>query len=161
VGAYAARRIPCLLGWIALLMLTACSSSNSAPPCPFTGQGDQAPSAGCLVVIHGKILVVESTYGGLTPPGGKTTRGEPAQCAAHRETWEETGLNLMPGELVHVFETGFHLYRCQIHAESGAVELGPLREVKSWSWLLVEDFDKVEWRYPGQGEELHRLIMAE
>ena len=141
--------------------LTACSIAEEVPPCPFTGEGDSAPSAGCLVVVHNKVLVVESTYGGVTPPGGKTQERESAQCAAHRETLEETGLDLMPGELFHVFDTGFHLYHCEIHARSGTVELGPLREVKGWYWLSVEDFDKVEWRYAGQGEVLRRLLTGE
>lgn len=144
-----------------IAVFSGCSASSSMPSCPISGAGDAAPSAGCLVVIHGKVLVVESSYGGVTPPGGKTFPGESAQCAAHRETWEETGLDLMPGELVHVFDTGFHLYNCYIHADSGGVELGPTREVKGWRWLDVEDFDQVKWRYRGQGEKLHRLLTGE
>jgi 8-oxo-dGTP pyrophosphatase MutT (NUDIX family) len=129
------------------------------PPCPYTGEPDFAVSAGCLVHVHGRVLVVVSSWGGVTPPGGKAREGESAQCAAHRETWEETGLDLRPGRLIHVFDTGFHLYDCEIHAGSGAVELGPKREVRGWRWLSIDDFDQVEWRYPGQGEALYRLLM--
>lgn len=150
------HRIHLLL--VALVMISGCAASKEAPSCPFDGEADYARSAGCLVPVHGKILVVESTYGGITPPGGKTSKGESAQCAAHRETWEETGLDLMPGELVHVFDTGFHLYYCSIHARSGVVELGPLREVKGWYWLSVDDFDKAQWRYSGQGKILRDLL---
>ena len=146
---------------LALSLLSGCVATEGAPPCPFSGEADNAPSAGCLVLVHGKILVVESTYGGVTPPGGKATKGESAQCAAHRETWEETGLDLMPGELVHVFDTGFHLYYCHIHADSGMVELGPAREVKGWYWLSIDDFDKVEWRYVGEGQILRHLLTVE
>lgn len=127
------------------------------PPCPFEGKPDFAPSAGCLAVVHGKVLVVDSRKGGLTPPGGKALSGESAQCAAHRETWEETGLDLMPGELIRVFDTGFHLYHCQIHAQSGLIAADAL-EVKRGFWLSVDDFDKVQWRYPGQGEALAELF---
>ena len=52
------------------------------------------------MVVHGKMLVVDSRRGGLTPPGGKMKKGESAQCTAHRETLEETGLDLKPGELL-------------------------------------------------------------
>jgi 8-oxo-dGTP pyrophosphatase MutT (NUDIX family) len=147
--------------WILLTLGQACAGDRQAPACPFEGEGDSAPSAGCLVVVHGRMLVVESIYGGVTPPGGKAARGESAQCAAHRETWEETGLDLHPGELLAVFDTGFHLYHCEIHAGSGMVELGPLKEVKDWYWLPVEDFDKVQWRFEGQGQKLQRILMAQ
>lgn len=147
--------------WLPLLLVQACAAGREAPPCPFEGEGDSAPSAGCLVVVHGKMLVVESIYGGVTPPGGKAGRGESAQCAAHRETWEETGLDLYPAELMAVFDTGFHLYSCEIHAGSGMVELGPLKEVKNWYWLPVEDLDKVQWRFEGQGQTLQRILMGE
>jgi len=143
-----------------LLLLAACATQGP-PPCPFTGTPDFAPSAGCLTMVHGRVLVVESIYGGVTPPGGKSLEGESAQCAAHRETWEETGLDLLPSRLLHVFDTGFHLYYCEIHAGSGHVELGPGKEVRSWSWLSLEDFDKVQWRFAGQGEELRRFLTIE
>ena len=109
------RRLPALL---AALLLAGCSS-HEAPPCPYLGEPDFAPSGGCLAVVHGKILVVESRRGGVSPPGGKSLPGESAQCTAHRETFEETGLDLIPRQLIHVFDTGFHLYFCEIHSGSG------------------------------------------
>jgi 8-oxo-dGTP pyrophosphatase MutT (NUDIX family) len=146
------------LASLVILLLAACMRSV-VPPCPYEGTPDFAPSAGCLAVIHGKILVVDSHKGGLSPPGGKALSGESAQCAAHRETFEETGLNLLPRQLVHVFDTGFHLYYCEIHAESGLIASDAL-EVKRGFWLPVEDFDKVQWRFPGQGEALAALFAA-
>jgi 8-oxo-dGTP pyrophosphatase MutT (NUDIX family) len=140
------------------VLLAACVRP-AVPPCPYEGAPDFAPSAGCLAVVHGKILVVDSRKGGLTPPGGKALAGESAQCAAHRETFEETGLNLLPRQLVHVFDTGFHLYYCEIHAETGLIAPEAM-EVKRGFWLPVEDFDKVQWRYPGQGEALAKLFAA-
>jgi 8-oxo-dGTP pyrophosphatase MutT (NUDIX family) len=148
--------------WLLLpgfLLLSACSQSNGLR-CPFEGEPDIAPSAGCLAVVHGRVLVVDSRKGGLTPPGGKTREGESAQCAAHRETYEETGLDLMPRKLLKVFDTGFHLYYCEIHAESGLIEPGAVVEVRRGFWLPVEQFDRVQWRYPGQGEALYELVTA-
>ncbi len=142
---------------LALFLVSGCNASEP-PPCPFQGEADFAASAGCLVLVHGRILVVESRFGGITPPGGKSKPGESAQCAAHRETWEETGLDLRPGRLLHKFDTGFYLYACDIHADSGAIEAGSTTEVRRGFWLPVTDFDKVEWRFDGQGEALLDLI---
>ncbi|PLW69971.1 NUDIX hydrolase [Pseudohalioglobus lutimaris] len=142
-----------------IFLLSACASA-ATPPCPYQGEPDYAASAGCLAVVHGKMLVVGSRTGGVTPPGGKARDGESAQCAAHRETYEETGLDLIPRELVAVFDTGFHLYFCEIHAQSGSIEADVL-EVKRGYWLDFTDFDKVRWRYPGQGERLYQLLQPQ
>ncbi len=144
---------------LSLALLCACSRSRDIP-CPYQGEPDMAPSAGCLAVVHGRVLLVESRRGGLTPPGGKTRPGESAQCAAHRETFEETGLDLMPRKLVGVFDTGFHLYYCEIHARSGLIEPGAVVEVRRGLWLPVDEFDEVEWRFPGQGEALRALVAS-
>ena len=141
-----------------LLALFAGACSSPPPkPCPFEGEADFAPSAGCLTVVHGKMLVVDSRRGGLTPPGGKSRDGESAQCAAHRETLEETGLDLIPRDLIHVFDTGFHLYACEIHAQSGSLE-PEVMEVKRGLWLDISQFDAVQWRYEGQGRILSEIL---
>ncbi len=139
-----------------MLVLSGCSFSGQHP-CVFRGKPDYAPSAGCLAVVHGKMLVVDSLTGGVTPPGGKSLPGESAQCTAFRETREETGLELIPGQLVTVFDTGFHLYFCEIHAASGTIEPRTV-EVKRGYWLDIRDFGAVRWRYPGQGEALRKLL---
>lgn len=148
-------RFAMLLG---LTLLGACSHSDG-PPCPFQGEPDIALSAGCLAVVHGRVLVVDSRKGGLTPPGGKSQGDESAQCAAHRETYEETGLDLLPRKLLRVFDTGFHLYYCEIHTRSGLIEPAAL-EVRRGFWLPVEEFGDVQWRYPGQGEALYKLVTS-
>ena len=144
---------------LSLLLVSACSPATDYR-CSFEGEPDDAPSAGCLTVVHNKVLLVDSRSGGVTPPGGKTREGESAQCAAHRETLEETGLDLIPRQLVHVFDTGFHLYYCEIHAGSGRIDAAVM-EVKRGFWLDIEDFDTVKWRYPGQGEVLQQLLNPE
>lgn len=149
-----------LLPVVTLVLCTACSHIET-PPCPFVGEPEFAPSAGCLALIHGKILVVESArYGGITPPGGKSLPGESAQCAAHRETFEETGLDLIPRQRVAIFDTGFYLYYCEIHARSGHIEPASLMEVRRGFWLSIDEFDQYEWRYEGQGETLRRLLQS-
>ncbi|MEP5568484.1 MAG: NUDIX hydrolase [Halioglobus sp.] len=144
---------------IVLLMLGACSAQADRT-CSYDGEPDYAIAAGCLTVVHGKMLVVDSRTGGLTPPGGKSKEGESAQCTAHRETLEETGLDLIPRELLAVFETGFHLYSCDIHAGSGRIKPAVM-EVKRGFWLNLSDFDSVQWRYPGQDKILRNILMPE
>lgn len=138
------------------LAVSACSTTED-PACPYRGEADFALSAGCLTVVHGRMLVVDSRSGGLTPPGGKSREGESAQCTAHRETLEETGLDLIPGRLVAVFDTGFHLYSCDIHAGSGNIDPAVL-EVRRAFWLDTAKIDEVQWRYPGQGRLIKALL---
>ena len=143
-----------------LACLTVCALAAGcgppAPLCPFTGEPDYAASAGCLAVMGERILVAELKSGRMTPPGGRTLSGESAQCAAHRETWEETGLDLMPGELLHVFDTGFHLYRCEYYRNYDALNAWP-SEVNRALWLPISEVPQVRWRFPGQGELLRSL----
>ncbi|MEP4148341.1 MAG: NUDIX hydrolase [Halioglobus sp.] len=149
--------------YICTVIFCLLSGACSAQPdlvCPFDGEPDYAIAAGCLAVVHGKMLVVDSRTGGLTPPGGKSREGESAQCTAHRETLEETGLDLVPSELLAVFETGFHLYSCDIHAGSGHIKPAVM-EVKRGFWLDLADFDSVQWRYPGQDKIIRDILMPE
>jgi 8-oxo-dGTP pyrophosphatase MutT (NUDIX family) len=155
------RRSPVLRCWSALLsclLLAACAATP--PPCPYEGPPDTAPSAGCLAIIHGRLLVVSNADGLTGPPGGSAHDNESAQCAAHRETFEETGLDLLPRQLLRTFDTGFNLYYCEIHSGSGAIEPRSFFEVQRAYWLPLEDFGRVEWRFPGQGQELEQMLRA-
>lgn len=145
----------CLI--VLLAAVTGCTQSE--PVCPYVGPPDYAPSAGCLALVHGRALVVQGRLGGIGPPGGSARAGESAQCAAHRETLEETGLDLMPGRLLHTFDTGFNLYLCAIHAESGMIDPVHIGEVKQAFWLPVDEFDQHTWRFAGQGEALRQLLL--
>jgi 8-oxo-dGTP pyrophosphatase MutT (NUDIX family) len=137
------------------LLLVACKPA--VPVCPYVGEPDYAPSAGCLAVLERRVLLVEMRSGRLSPPGGKAGTGESAQCAAHRETWEETGLDLMPGQLIQVFETGFHLYRCDFYRNYDSLNAWP-SEVEQALWLPVGEMESKRWRFPGQGRLLRELI---
>jgi 8-oxo-dGTP diphosphatase len=144
---------------LCLLLLTplliACR--DLPPACPFTGQGELAPSAGCFAYQDGKVLLVQYYSGSVSPPGGSAESGEIAQCTAHRETWEETGLSLMPGPRLAVFDTGFHLYQCSV-VDEGQAPNGPAAEVRRTLWLPRAELEQVSWRFAGQGEVLRQLI---
>ena len=139
------------------LPLPACSQ-KVAPPCPLPQATTLAPSAGCMAVQNGRLLVVEDLRGGINVPGGKSAPGESAQCAAHRETWEETGLNLQVGELKAVMDTGFHLYDCRFGSHAGAIDPPPRMEIKRAFLLAPSDFGNYDWRFPGQEQTLKQLM---
>jgi len=153
VSLYACTRTGHLATLLALLLVAGCSGPE-APPCPLESSAEAARSAGCFAVKEGALLVVEGMNGKLSPPGGSVETGEGARCAAFRETWEETGLRLQPGELVDVFETGFHLYYCAHHENSGKIDPPPRMEVRRAFYLPLAEFDQWSWRFPGQEQIL-------
>jgi 8-oxo-dGTP diphosphatase len=135
--------------FILCALLSACAVGD-APLCRFEGEVDSAPSAGCFSLVDGDLLLVQGLNGKISVPGGSAVQGESAQCAAHRETWEETGLDLAVGELLEVYDTGFHLYVCAQHASSGEIDPPPRMEVRQAFYLAPEQFGQWEWRYPEQ-----------
>ena len=145
----------------ALSVLLAGCQVQATPPCPRFENEDFAPSAGCLALREGTVLVIQDFRGRLSPPGGASDGNESAQCTAFRETWEETGLSLTPDRLLDVFDTGFHLYLCQHHTQSGDIDPPPRLEVRDAFYLSPADFDQWEWRFPGQQLILKELAERE
>lgn len=143
----------------ALVSVSACS--EQAPGCPFTGKPELAPSAGCFVVADGGLLLVQGMDGRISLPGGSSLTGESAQCTAFRETWEETGLRVQPGELLEVFDTGFHLYRCERGADSGEIDPPPRFEVRTAFFLAADRFGEYDWRFTEQRELLKSRLLGE
>lgn len=141
------------------MLVTACSTDG--PPCPFAGSGDTAPSAGCFATSGGGLLVVQGLDDRVSLPGGSSQPGESAQCTAFRETWEETGLALQPGELLTVFDTGFHLYRCEPDAGTGEINPPTRFEVKGALFLSADRFGDYPWRYKGQSVQLKDMLARE
>ena len=139
-----------------VVLLSACSPRD--PSCPFTGVPDTAPSAGCFATSAEGLLVVQGLNGKLSPPGGSSEPGESAQCTAFSETWEETGLRLQPRELLRVFDTGFHLYRCERDALSGDIDPPVRFEVRAAFYLPAARFTEYEWRYPKQRKVLEKML---
>ena len=145
------------VAFVLAILLVGC---EEPPPCQFAGVSAQAPSAGCLVLRPQGVLLVESPRQQWGPPGGSVGQGEAAQCAAARETWEETGLAVSVGRLARRFDNGFHLYWCQPRDETEPHRRRPF-EVYSVGYVAPEDFVSVSWRYAEQGAQLKKLIDEE
>lgn len=141
-----------LIACLGLLQAVAgCSDSqHPMPACPSNLQHAPAKSAGCLAISEGKLLVVQEMTGKVNIPGGAGNPKEPAHCSAHRETWEETGLDVKPVKLIKVFDNGFHLFECQ--AQNTELPDTPpfYAEIRQAMWLSGEDFGQHQWRFPEQ-----------
>lgn len=144
------------LVYLAALALLGCGANQ--PLCPDNSPKLAVKSAGCMVLRQNQLLVVEGYNGKLSIPGGSGDANESAQCTAHRETWEETGLDVRPMELVRVFDNGFHLFRCDYDANSGRIDPPFRLEIKRAFWLAPEAFGQYHWRFPGQEKWLAQQI---
>lgn len=141
-----------------LLSLAFVSACSEPPPCQTTKGGAVAPSAGCLVMHRGKLLLTEVRGGKFGPPGGSALEGEVAQCTAERETWEETGIAVKAGELATRFDNGFHLYWCEPQDSNPVPSISRPMEVTSVDFYDPESFETLNWRFPEQGVQIYFMV---
>jgi len=140
-----------------VLLLTACA--DSVPPCHFAGQPLEAVSAGCLVVNDDTLLLVQMPGAKFSPPGGSVDAGESAQCAAERETFEESGVAVQAQDLAYTFDNGFHLFWCS-PVDGIETHIARPLEITSASWYTSAQFSQLRWRFPDQ-EVLVAALLSE
>ncbi len=148
---------------ICITLLALLSSCANPPSCTDDKSANTttAPSAGCITLLDGHLLLVQGLNGKVSVPGGSTNTGEAAECAAQRETWEETGLEVRAEQLVRSFDNGFQLYQCNATTETSIqTELTPpfRLEIRQALWLPPTQFDQFEWRFPEQQQWLAEWI---
>lgn len=106
---------------LAFFLLSACTpSSEHEVACRATKVSDSpmlpaASAAGCLINFSEHTLLVEHRLTGrLDIPGGGQQAGETLACTAHRETFEETGFNVLVGAPVAQTTNGMVIFACTL-----------------------------------------------
>lgn len=148
------------------MLATATSGVAAQPPCQTALEDAEfAFAAGCLVRHGDRMLAVRHRFGGkLGFPAGRANSGESAQCVAHRETWEETGLEVVVHDLLKRFGNGFALYRCELantpaaHADELEVPASGRNEITQVIWIDPRTTLAADWRFPRDYPELLRLF---
>lgn len=128
----------------AVLTIMGCSSDAPAPPmCRTTSDySGSEENAACLIRTSDKLLLIRHRLSGkLDMPGGGKQRGESLACAAHRETWEETGFNVLVGEPLGRTPNGMLLFACREQANAGA--LPDTFNPPDWARLEVTSLHKI------------------
>ena len=64
------------------------------------------PSVYAVIIKNGKILLSQQ-WDGYDFPGGGIKKGETIEHALKREVWEEVGVKIKPGKLLHVTDDFF------------------------------------------------------
>lgn len=117
-------------------------------------------NAGCLALRDGNLLVIEQRDGRWSVPGGTAEPGEAPRCTAYRETFEETGVPVEVGRLLHTFDNGFQVYHCR-PLDDGRPRVSRFNhEVRDARWLALEALPEDRWRVPGQLALLRGLAEA-
>jgi len=128
---------------------------GAARGCDYCDASESPMHAGCFVLRgDGRLLAIRLTYDGrkFDLPGGQTNWREPPRCTAHRETYEESGFEVTPTELLDGNLHGgyFRLYRCVLLKERPSKR--PDHEVSQLAWLSKDEVrDKLRrglWRFP-------------
>jgi 8-oxo-dGTP diphosphatase len=147
----------------ALLAVSGCSD---VPPCqviPEFSDSSQG-NAACLIRREDEVLAILHRFsGGLDLPGGRSDGGETGQCTAHRETWEETGLNVVVGARVS-WPGEALLFECALssadEADAADFSISPFAsiEVADITWVDVQDTRRQDWRYRWQLRWIRRFL---
>ncbi len=134
-------------------------AQSGAPECRIASglESQLQGNAGCIIKIDNKMLIVRhQKTGKLSPPAGTAKEGEAAQCTAHRETWEETGVEVRVGRLLKSFDDQFHLFHCLaidealIRSSELPVPEAFKSEISEILFLNPTLLSNDEWRFPEQ-----------
>ncbi len=142
-----------------LILVSACDPRPDAPQCRTRApapETERQANAGCVILDQDHLLVLRHRFGGeLGIPGGARHKGESAQCTAHRETWEETGLDVRVGRELGRLRYGYTLYRCYPdesldHSTKPVLPWHARLETTGVEWMPLEALPRDQWRYREQ-----------
>jgi 8-oxo-dGTP pyrophosphatase MutT (NUDIX family) len=143
-----------------LLALVACGSPEGTACDPPGTQVPVARAAGCVAIDGGKLLLVQSTRGRWSIPGGYVEDGETSAAAAVRETWEEARVRVTAGDPVcAVPKNGYVAHRCAV-TDAGKLHADYLetRAAKFMTRKQVEALMPTELRFPDQQASYLRMM---
>lgn len=150
----------CLVALIPAFTLPGCTAP---PPCrvdPAAAENLRVNGI-CLIAMDGRVLAVHHRASQKYDlPGGRRRPPETAQCAAHRETWEETGLDVTVGPRVARFWSAA-LYRCELTGPLGAEPLAPASaflEVSGAEWVDPTELEPSDWRFEDRSAAIRSAI---
>jgi 8-oxo-dGTP pyrophosphatase MutT (NUDIX family) len=149
---------------LAAFATIAAACSVEAPPCRVDpGLVDERRSNSlCIVRNGGRVLATINRFSGkLDLPGGRREGDETGQCTAHRELWEETGLDATVGELL-IERNSTLLFDCRLPASvdvTRKISVPPWAhlEVVGIEWIDPSEQEPGDWRFP---QELETLRLA-
>ena len=160
-----------------LMWLVACSETTpNAPFCRYsealspaskaiTGFANQQPSA-CLIRDGRYLLVVIHRLSNKYDlPSGQANEGESAACTAHRETFEETGLNVKVIQYVGQSNSGLQFFHCEQEAGFNAPDVAPpspfwqSHEIKQVLWVDPYEINHKDWRFAEQLVEVRAAFV--
>lgn len=116
------------------------------------------PSIYGILIEDGKILLSKQ-YDGYDFPGGGIHLHETVDEALVREFWEETGLNVKPGKLIHI-DTSFFInygepFNCTIiykvvekisgELSKDNLDSDEIEYVDMPEWILLDDVKKIKY----------------
>lgn len=146
-----------LLTLLCAASLCACAKPPPSPTCRIANafNAEYTGPAGCLIRAQNSILVIQHSGSGLYDlPSGNPISSESAQCTAHRNTWEQTGLNVEVDQLLGVTQSGTMLFSCGISggftSEDGPLPPPPWAASNIKQIEFINPFDSRHdvWRQP-------------
>lgn len=128
------------------------------PDCGFIFYRNPIPAVGAIALKEGRILLVKRKYppraGFWSLPAGFMEYGETPRHCAIRETYEETGLKIVPGPLVGVYsgedDPRTHAILIVYQAASLRGRPRPGDDASSLGWFAVDKLPRLAFRAHGR-----------
>lgn len=147
-----------------LALTCACTEPPSCAVDPGAEDGRRGNST-CLVEDGARLLLVRQRFSGkLGLPGGRRRRGETGQCTAHRETWEETGYEVVVGPLL-ARPGGTMIFSCRLRTGDAGTSTSRAHrpwasylEVSDHEWVEPDALGSIDWRFPDHGAKIREIL---
>jgi hypothetical protein len=130
--------------FLSTLTLFSCETPTPSPPyCRSQGNVETVgSSAACLILVQDKVLMLRDRQSDhLFLPNVVPKDGETAQCAAHRATWEKTGLNVLVSMPLANTPAGGSIFLCT--EQAGLNQMPDIIDAPFWGQDEVRNLEKI------------------